>query len=342
MTFTIKGRAGSNSRGYALWQGICDECGRERLFTSPQVKSGKVKACDCIIQKRRDQVNDWYKKNNYLITLKDYLYKKKHNSWHLLETNLPPKIELPESREDLSGQTFNGIKALYPCGYNSDHRVMFVCQCFCGTYFLTSARNLKSGITKSCDCLRTEHVVQANMARTEDVIGKTFGKLKVQEFAGFTLGSDGKRKALYKCLCKCGRECIKQGTYLRCGDTQTCGLCANSHGEIAIANFLEERNIEYISQYNFDDCRNITGALLYYDFAVFDKEQNLLGLIEFDGEQHYNPNLKGWFLNEYENIHQRDLIKDNYCKEHNLKLFRIRFDENLTERMEAIINELRC
>ena len=200
MTFTIKGRAGSNSRGYALWQGICDECGRERLFTSPQVKSGKVKVCDCIIQKRRDQVNDWYKKNNYLITLKDYLYKKKHNSWHLLETNLPPKIELPESREDLSGQTFNGIKALYPCGYNSDHRVMFVCQCFCGTYFLTNARNLKSGITKSCDCLRTEHVVQANMARTEDVIGKTFGKLKVQEFAGFTLSSDGKRKALYKCL----------------------------------------------------------------------------------------------------------------------------------------------
>lgn len=343
-TFVIKKQAGRNNRGYALWQGICKNCGAERIFSSMQLKAGTTKPCDCEIEARRKETKEWYEKNNYLITLKDYLVERVHHSWHLDSNNLPPKITLNEKREDLSGQVINNIQILYPCGYNIDRRIMYVCKCFCGTYFISNAKNLKLGITRSCDCLRKEHVIQTNMERTEDIIGKTFGKLTVLKFMGFTDGnSEGKRKSLYLCRCGCGRECIKQGVYLRCGDTQTCGLCANSHGEIAVANYLTNKNIKFISQYSFDDCRNdATRALLYFDFAIIDEQQQLLGLIEYDGEQHYNPNLGGWFTGTYDDLHRRDIIKDNYCQTHNYKLYRIRYDEDVNKRMEEIISELRC
>lgn len=54
-----------------------------------------------------------------------------------------------------------------------------------------------------------------------------------------------------------------------------------------------------------------------------------VGLIEYDGEQHYNPNLRGWFIRTYKDLHRRDIIKDNCCKTHNYKLYRIRYDEDV-------------
>ena len=50
--------------------------------------------------------NNWYKENDYKIVLKDYLWKKVHNSWHLQLENLPPEIEIDTSkgRENLKGK----------------------------------------------------------------------------------------------------------------------------------------------------------------------------------------------------------------------------------------------
>ena len=91
----------------------------------------------------------------------------------------------------------------------------------------------------------------------------------------------------------------------------------------------------------WSDVHNIDNKL-YFDFAIIDEQQQLLGLIEYDGEQHYNPNLGGWFTGTYDDLHRRDIIKDNYCQTHNYKLYRIRYDEDVNKRMEEIISELRC
>lgn len=339
-TFLIFERAGVDKRGYALWNGKCKLCGNIRSFTITQIKSQRTRKCKCLLMEDQLKAKQWYQDNDYKKVLKDYLWKRVHHTYHLNPENLPPEITLRKKKENLKGQIYNGIKLLYPCGYNRDTRVMYVCQCFCGSYFIASGKNLKLGITKSCDCLRNKRVVDANMSRTDDIIGKAFGKLKVIEFAGFMEKYGGRKGSLYKCECKCGRTCVKQGVYLRCGDTQTCGFCFSSHGEIAIANLLDERKINYIHQYDFKDCNSDKNGRLYFDFAILDKEGKLFCLVEYDGEQHYNPNLKGFFENAYEGIHQRDLIKDDYCKKNNILLYRIRFDENLKERMEEILNEL--
>ena len=287
--------------------------------------------------------NNWYKENDYKIVLKDYLWKKVHNSWHLQLENLPPEIEIDTSkgRENLKGKKFNNIEVLYPCGYNTDKRVMYVCKCFCGNYFLASGKNIKNGTTKSCDCLRNKRVIEANISRTDDIIGKTFGLLTVTEFSHFGKKNDKHSVSFYKCKCSCGRECIKQATYLRCGDTKSCGLCGmNSVGEAEIANILDKKKVKYSAQWTFKDCLSEKGFYLYFDFAIF-KEDKLFCLIEYDGEQHYKdiPRFTNYF-GDFKERHDRDLIKDKYCKNNNILLYRIRFDEDINERMEEILNEL--
>lgn len=342
-TFIIKERVGTNERGYAEWEGVCELCGEKRNFITTQIKSGKTSDCSCVVKKRQEERKKEVLNNDYKITLKDYLWKKVHNSWHLNPDNLPPEIEIKKSREILKGRTINDIQILYPCGFNADRRIMYVCKCFCGNYFLSSHKNLKNGNTKSCDCLRKQRVINSNIDRTDDIIGKTFDLLYVESFAGFEEKNNGKRVSLYNCICTCGRHCVKQGAYLRCGDTKSCGLCNfKSKGEVRTAKILEKNNIPYKAQYRFDDCLSPKGNYLYFDFGILDQNNNLLCLIEYDGEQHYNKNLQGFFTNQYDYIHERDVIKNEYCQNNNIKLYRIRFDENLDERMEEIINGLRC
>ena len=117
-----------------------------------------------------------------------------------------------------------------------------------------------------------------------------------------------------------------------------CRKCMHqsSQAEEFINNFLYNFGYTYERQYRFDDCKD--DKLLPFDFYLPDF--NIA--IEYDGEQHYNPNLGGWFTGTYNDLHRRDIIKDNYCQTHNYKLYRIRYDEDVNKRMEEIISELRC
>jgi len=52
-----------------------------------------------------------------------------------------------------------------------------------------------------------------------DISGQRFGKLTVQEWAGRSTG----RKALWNCLCDCGKTSTATGNQLRSGKTKSCG-----------------------------------------------------------------------------------------------------------------------
>jgi len=80
-------------------------------------------------------------------------------------------------------------------------------------------------------------------------------------------------------------------------------------------------------QKTFDSCRSV--YVLPFDFYL--PEQNIC--IEYDGEQHYKV-IKYWGgENGFLMRQKRDKIKTDYCKDNNIKLIRIRYDDNL-------INEL--
>ena len=100
-----------------------------------------------------------------------------------------------------------------------------------------------------------------------------------------------------------------------------CPVCASSKGESRIRGYLTMKKIKFLEEYTFDDCRNCkTNAVLRFDFAILNGSK-LQCLIEYDGEQHY-IGWRGKSGSLYE-IQRRDGIKNQYCKQNNIKLIRI-------------------
>ena len=102
-----------------------------------------------------------------------------------------------------------------------------------------------------------------------------------------------------------------------------CPICNSSKGELAIRRLLIDKNIEFISQFKIKDCKN--KIALPFDFAIFDKENRLIGLIEYQGIQHFKPILR--FGNEIAlaKTQINDEIKFTYCKKNKIPLLRVIF-----------------
>lgn len=97
-----------------------------------------------------------------------------------------------------------------------------------------------------------------------------------------------------------------------------CPICQESKGEKIISNFLKNKNIKFKREKRFDDCRNILP--LPFDFFLLN--HNIC--IEFDGKQHFIQH-KIW--SNLEEIQKRDEIKNIYCKENNIILYRFNYKE---------------
>jgi hypothetical protein len=101
---------------------------------------------------------------------------------------------------------------------------------------------------------------------------------------------------------------------------ERCPNCITSKGERFMTKLLEKKNIKFEPQYRFDDCRNIYP--LPFDFAVFVNGE--LGLIEFDGSQHFKDSSGFWGgRHGFEEVQSRDNIKNKYCEDKGIPLLRI-------------------
>ena len=86
-----------------------------------------------------------------------------------------------------------------------------------------------------------------------------------------------------------------------------------------------ENNIIFKEEYTFDDLIGKNNHRLRFDYAIFNKNNNLDFLLEFDGIQHYIND--STFFSNNEQVKRYDKIKDEYCKNHNIKLVRIPYYE---------------
>lgn len=111
-----------------------------------------------------------------------------------------------------------------------------------------------------------------------------------------------------------------------------CPTC-NQHkskGEKEILLLLQNSNISYTEQYTFENC--VYNSLLKFDFAIFNSLNDLLCLVEYDGEQHFKPvdfagKGKDWAEQQFIETQKRDQIKNAYCSENDIPLLRIPFWE---------------
>lgn len=113
-----------------------------------------------------------------------------------------------------------------------------------------------------------------------------------------------------------------------------CEKCKESYGEKYIRETLEKNRIEYISEKKFKGCKY--KRLLPFDFYLL----NYNICIEYDGIQHFKPLKFFGGLNEYRKNIKKDLIKNEYCKNNNIKLYRIKYTDNIEEKINEIISSL--
>lgn len=123
----------------------------------------------------------------------------------------------------------------------------------------------------------------------------------------------------------------------------SCPFCSRhakmSRGELLIREYLLNNNIEFIEQYRIEECKNI--KTLPFDFAIMEKERLKL-LIEFDGQQHYQPKSFGGSTEQAEEEFKRtqanDKIKTQYCLDNDITLIRIPYWE--IDNIDKILKEL--
>ena len=120
-----------------------------------------------------------------------------------------------------------------------------------------------------------------------------------------------------------------------------CSLCNESLGAKKIRLFLVNNNIEFEREKRFNDCKD--KRTLPFDFYL--PFYNLC--IEYDGKQHFEPysfksknesEIKK--LKKFETIQKHDQIKNNYCKEKGINLLRIKYDENVEEKLTDYFQNL--
>lgn len=106
-----------------------------------------------------------------------------------------------------------------------------------------------------------------------------------------------------------------------------CPVCKSSRGERDIKVYLEKYNIKFEFQKTFDDCKNINH--LPFDFYL--PKYNIC--IEYDGMQHFKPIEYFGGEKTLKITKNHDNIKNDYCKNNNIKLLRIKYNENVINKL---------
>lgn len=226
---------------------------------------------------------------------------------------------------NLVGQRFGELTVIADSSKrSSDGCVLWQCECTCGekNYLVNTSELRRTGARAKKHCGSSIHQIN-------NLIGQTFGNLEVIQLDKESLGT---RKIKWFCKChKCNREDLVsiRGNDLLSGQSQSCGCGKSfSRGAEKILNILlNEYPQKVLTEYSFDDLISpTTNTVLRFDFYI--KSLNIL--IEYDGEQHfyYSNGNKTWNTKEkYERTKIHDTLKNNYCINHNIPLYRIPYTD---------------
>lgn len=208
-----------------------------------------------------------------------------------------------------------------------DRSVQWLCQCECGNTKIVRGKDLRNGKIKSCGCYEQETRGQSLLTNE---IGNKYGKLTVID----KIRPDNKT-TYWKCQCECGNITYVYGPNLRSGVTKSCG-CTRSYNNAKIKEFLEKNNINHKAEVAFSDLVTEKGGHPRFDFGIYNENNQLIGLIEYQGEQHYiDKGNFGQVQREY-----TDNLKKVYCLDKNIPLFEIRYDENVLEKLKQLLSYL--
>lgn len=294
----------TEKKGRRYYKCLC-ECGNTTITRGEYVRDGRIKSCGCLNSKNRKA--EKYK-NNIDIT-----------GWVLAEHGVI------DSR-------------LTVIGLNTSHALLgepfwWDCICECGTLLTVKASELMSGKVRSCGCLQKDRSYESNH---KDLTGQKIGSLTVIS----QLPEHKNTEYLWLCQCECGKYIKVPTSCLSLHTITSCGCKKRSYGENKIKELLDNNQILYIeNKAYFLDLIMPKGGVGRYDFILLNEDSKPYRLIEFDGEQHYHfvPYFheKDGFAYQQE----KDKIKNEYAKRHNLPLVRIPYDTIDTITIEDLFSD---
>lgn len=169
---------------------------------------------------------------------------------------------------------------------------------------------------------------------TKMSIGDKIGNWEILDIYPSGNDSGHQMSVLCKCL-YCGTQ--KKARLNAVLDNAAACECFKNHsiGEMMISKALENLDVSYLTEYVFDDLVGLGGGSLRYDFAIFNQENKLCGLIEFDGEQHFQD--AGSYFNQNGTVQIHDKIKDDFAEKHNIPLLRVPYYE-ITNVQDIVAN----
>ena len=226
---------------------------------------------------------------------------------------------------DMTNQIYKNWKVLQrtdkPSHIKSTAKsIWWLCECLnCGRQKPINGTEIRNGKAGACKCKDPKPKSESSLkykgkqnnikgSSIKNEIGNVYGKLTVIDFAYIK-----NTKAYWLCQCECGKNITTSGNALRSGSIHSCG-CLTSYKEYEIAQFLLKNNIIFQQQFKFNDL--IDKSYLRFDFAIFNSNKQLIGLIEYNGEQHYDINNN--FYKDY--IAKHDKMKIEYCQNNNISL----------------------
>ena len=243
------------------------------------------------------------------------------------------------------GRKFYYLTAIGPTNERSKSGlVLWEFKCDCGKICKKPISYVINGNTKSCGCKKSSGLVKYNLEQSEQnkiKIGTVFGKLTVIEDLGFkNYYNNNKRRRAYKCRCECGNIIEVFGNNLKFGEVTSCG-CLNSKGEEKIIQILINNNIKFSHDISIKKLNKQLNRKFRFDFILYDQNDNIERVIEFDGKQH-NYGMTGGNWKEIislDEIKERDKIKNIFCIENNITLIRIPYYKLSTLCLEDLLSD---
>lgn len=230
----------------------------------------------------------------------------------------------------LVGKQFGKLTVIRPTEERINNSIVWECICDCGNIKNVPTHLLTNGHTRSCGCLVRE-------VQGKDLTNQRFGKLIVL----YPCDYKKSHLILWHCKCDCGNECDIESYNLRAGLTKSCGCINTSIGELNIEQILLTNNIQYKKEYTFEDLKGKKGRPYRYDFGLL-LNNNLIRLIEFDGEQHYGERTGLWGNSQDDPLEQRiqrDQVKNQYALDNNIPLVRIPYWERDNITLELLMGD---
>ena len=248
------------------------------------------------------------------------------NPYTLLKGHGCPKCagNLKKTKEDVEKEICSLVGNEYSIigDYVNTHTKVLFRHNSCGNEFLMSP---KAFITQRQRCPNERYKKSSNTNSEKQgkptiknaLLKDICTKENYEIIKGYNRASE-KLELLHK---ECGEILrIRPYSFIELGNR--CRCKSRSKGEEVINSWLTTNNFIFKEQYTFDKCRG-KEKKLPFDFAVFDKNNNLLFLIEYDGTQHFSAK----FGEESFKAQQKnDDLKNTFCKDNNISLIRIKYN----------------